>query len=204
MKSFLSKIVLGFVIAGLLSCSPKDKKSEDFEDRNAQFFDVVYIAQASRLIGTSNWVTVEGDFRMKFSRSAGQDESDSSGGDYTTHFTSYREAQLYNNGLCSGGFLGTFALRETVDDVEGGVDGPYNPMNPYNSGTTNPEEETDTSRFVFIFTLTVTERSLAASCAPLNPSDPLSLRVIRFNNGDLIVTNAQRNLEFYMIPELIP
>lgn len=202
MKSFLNKLILITLALGISSCSPT-KKSEDFDDRNAQFFDVVYIAQASRVTGSSNWVKVQGDQRLKFFKSSGQEESDFAGGNYTVHFTNYKEPQLYNNGLCSGGFTGTFTLKETVDDVDSTETGPYNPMNNYDSGETQEADTTDTSRFVFIFTLSVSERSLSASCAPLNPSDPLSLRVIRFNNGDLIVTNAQRTLEFYMIPELV-
>lgn len=212
MKNYLGKFFALISLISLVACSAKEDKTEDYEDRQAQFFKVVYLAQASRAIGSSNWITVQGSYRLKFDRSEGQESSDSSGGDFTVHYTAYRETQLYNNGLCSGGYKGTFSLVETVaSSNESDQTGPYNPLDSYNSG--NPEvtedDENDLSRYVFLFSLNIASNddiSMSSSCTPMNPGiapTTRSLRVIRFANGDLILTDSIRGLEFYMIPEIV-
>ena len=215
MKSFLGKILALILVCSVLSCSPKEEKTDDYDDRQAQFFKVVYLTQASRAIGSNSWIVVQGDFRLKFERSEGQDTTDSSSGNFTIHYTAYRETQLFNNGLCSGGYQGTFTLSETLaTSTESSPTGPYNPLDPYNPGTTTSTsststDEEDITRYVFLFALTVptnNDISLSASCTPMHPGTApatKSLRVIRFANGDLIVTDSVRGLEFYMIPEIV-
>lgn len=201
---FKTLLLLSLSAILMVSCGKKSSEEDpDLEDKNAEFFAVVYKTQASRIIGSTSWIGVQGIQRLKFEKTSNSE--DTSGGNFTVQFDTYKEPQLANQGLCSGGFSGTFTIQDTTeqDPVDG--DEPYDPMSEYNPGITNGDATTnDTGVFTFLFTLNVTQRSFASGCSTsVNPQDSFQLRIIRYPNGDLIVTNSVRNLDHYFIPELI-
>lgn len=197
----------------LSSCGKKEEKKEGVDD--SVFFDITYFTQASRIEGTTAYTKVEGSQEMLFFiPSIGVEgincvnEDDANSGCFRVSFQGYKEPQLFNNGVCSGGFEGTFTLRQVETTVSDTTDAnaPYNPLNPYQKppeDTTEEEEIPEEEKiYSYVFDMTVLRRSFSAGCNTVNPLDNYSLRILRYPNGDLIMTNSSRSLEFYMIPKL--
>lgn len=213
-KFLISKfkiLLVALLVLSISSCAKNEEEEDDGVDRNAQFFNIVYITQAVRIIGDSAWVRVEGNQRVKFSYAEGE-EDNTSVGEFIMQYSNYKEPVLFNSTLCSGGYEGGFTLEEIIETSNPCETCPYNPLDPYDSGTqddtTSEEIDPETgepivSNYKFIFTLTVDARSFTSGCSQVNPQDSFQMRVIRFPNGDLVVTNASRNLEFYFTPELL-
>lgn len=207
------KIIFFLILSlGLSSCGKKDE--EDTTVDNSIFFDITYTTQASRVEGTTTYTRVEGTQEMLyFIPNINVEGVDCTGtetsGCFRIAYQNYKEPQLFNPGVCSGGYEGTFTLRETTftPEDENDANAPYNPLNPYqppsSGGTEEDEEIPEEERiYSYVFDLTVLRRSLSAGCNTVNPLDNFSLRIIRYPNGDLIVTNSSRSMEFYMIPKL--
>ena len=201
-----------FLVLSISSCAKKEDDEEVDVDQGSQFFNIVYITQAVRIVGDSAWVRVEGSQRIKFSYAEGE-ENNTSIGDFIMQYANYKEPVLFNNTLCSGGYSGGFTLEEILETSNPCETCPYNPLDDYDSGTTEDDGSNTTvdpetgeeivSNYTFLFTMTVDARSFTSGCSQVNPQDSFQLRVIRFPNGDLVVTNASRTLEFYFTPELL-
>lgn len=194
------------VVTTLVSCGKKEEEDETVDQ--AIFFDIAYSTQASRIEGTTAYTRVEGTQEMLFVPDTGDDSTASNSGKFMVSFQNYKEPQLFNTGVCSGGYEGTFTMNETAVTDEDTTDAeePYNPLNPYDpevaDGDTSEEDEDKEKVYSYIFNLAVTRRSLSSGCTSLSPLDAFSLRIIRYPNGDLIITNPSRSMEFYMIPKL--
>lgn len=208
LKSFTLLLALA-----LVGCGPKKEENtlnDEGIDINAQFFGIVYVTKASRVIGSSSWRQVEGQQRLKFLAVTGDDGT---GGNFTMQYTNYKEPQLYSDNPtapgCSGGYEGSFSVQETSSTVvSSDPEGPYDPSNPYNGGGGNEDNSSDTSTpnsYYFLFNLNVGRVSFPqdGTCTRVNPLQSHQLRAIRFKNGDLQLTNQSRGLEFYLVPELI-
>lgn len=191
----------------LFSCGAKEEDVDTVVD-NSIFFDIAYTTQGSRVDGVTSYTRVEGTQELLFITDSGENDVPTNTGKFTVAFQGYREPQLFNTSLCSGGYEGTFSMRRTVNEGEGDPedpDAPYNPQDPYNEGVPEtPEEVPDAEQevFTFIFEMTVTRRSLSSGCNAISPLNEFSLRIVRFPNGDLYVKNPSRGLEFYMFPKL--
>jgi hypothetical protein len=191
----------------LVSCAKKDDDEEVFDA--GIFFNIVYQTQASRQIDTTSWTTVQGKQRFKFDPDVDDTGTDTGSGNFTVQYEAYKEPQLFNAGTCSGGYAGSYTVVITTGSGDSNsLDGPYNPLNPYNPGETTPDQtdgETADEDIVYnyLFTLTVDQRSFSTGCTAYQPQDSFQLRILRYPNGDLVITNASRSLEFYAIPELI-
>lgn len=202
MKNYLVNILkMLFLATILISCGTPKDSTEDNEDANNQFFDVVYITQASKISGQSSWTVVQGDQRIKFLQS-----SEASTGTFTFSFANFREPQLATN-ACSGGFTGDYTTESTEDTtVDNEENTSYNPLDPYDPETENPdngdedEEEID-QILVYVFDLALTDRSLTSGCR--NYENAYQVKAIRFTNGDVILTDLSRNIDYYMVPEII-
>jgi len=191
----------------LISCGAQEEEVDIVVD-NSIFFDIAYTTQGSRVDGVASYTRVEGSQELLFLTESGENDVQTNSGRFTVAFQGYREPQLFNTSLCSGGYEGTFTMRRTVNEGEGDPDdpdAPYNPQDPYNNNSPDePEDVPDAAQevFTFIFDMTVTRRSLSSGCNAVNPLNQFSLRIVRFPNGDLYVKNPSRGLEFYMFPKL--
>lgn len=210
---FLTCKLLSILILSLslTSCGKKKKVDETLD--NSVFFDITYTTQASRVEGLTTYTRVEGTQEMLFfSQSINVPNIDCSGKDdsgcFRIAYQNYKEPQL-SSGVCSGGYEGTFTLRQTEVTTADTTDAnlPYNPLNPYqppSNGTTNEDTEIPEEERIYSYTfdLTVLRRSMSAGCTAVSPLDSFSLRIIRYPNGDLFVAQPTRSMEFYVIPKL--
>lgn len=204
MKNYFSILVLLL----LFSCGdlPKEQTEEEAE-ANLQFFDVVYKTQASKITGQNSWTAIQGDQKFKFVQGSGNDP-----GNFTVSFTTYREPQLVSD-ICSGGFSGTFVIDsegETTTTAE--ENSSYNPLDPYYPDGEPPTTGTDTevaddtaTILVYTFSMTVPNssenRSMTAGCR--NIPESFQFKAVRFQSGDVLLTDIQRDIDYYLIPEII-
>lgn len=216
LKYFFTVLVLASL---LVSCGKKENKDTDTDD-TGMFFNIVYYTVATRSIGTSSWTTAEGRQRFKFNSDVDTTGTATGSGTFTVQYSAYREPQLFNAGTCSGGYSGNFSFQESGSTEEIDPDAPYDPSNPYNDGssggdtytgndggtggTTNSSDPCFNAQpNIFILSLTVDARSMSSGCTTYAPQDSFELRVIRYCNGDLVITNSSRSMEFYAQPELV-
>lgn len=206
--TFKKIVLLSLVLFTVTSCGKKEEEEEVVD--NASFFNIVYVTKASREIGATSWTTVQGFQRVKFNSAVDDSGATTGSGDFTYSFAAYKEPQLFNSGTCSGGFSGAFTMQATGETSNGDELQPYNPLDPYDDGSqdlpqdseTTDEEETDIV-YNYLFSLTVSDKSFTSGCTAVQPQDSFQLRLIRYPNGDLILTNPSRTLEFYLTPELV-
>jgi hypothetical protein len=216
MKQIYFKYI--FIILFLLtSCGKKAEVSQDTVEQNAGFFGIVYQTTASRIMGTTPWIATNGLQRMLVNHTG--NVADTNSGSYTFQFETYKEPQLYNTNLCSGGYSGTVNITQTTDTTVSTVSGntPYDPsatyvpLNPTPSSTDPSAGGVDPitgiailpTYYSFDFDFTVASRSLSAGCNAVTPLASFTLNVIRLTKtGDLIVTNSNKGIEYYMIPQL--
>lgn len=200
------------LIISVTSCAKKDDKTDTTTEAGL-FFDIVYYTKAVRQINTTSWNTVQGVQRFKFTLDTDESGSSLGTGHFVVQYDAYKEP-LYNAGTCSGGYEGSFTVQESTTDTTTDPNSPYNPLDPYNSGdsTPPPSSSTDTGTtdgtdettvYYYIFNLTVEDDSFSAGCTTVAPQTSFSLRIIRYPNGDLIITNDSRSLDFYAQPELV-
>lgn len=201
----LNFLLFNLLAISLIACDSSKKDEPDILlDDTVIFFDVVYKTLASREIGTSSWYAVQGNQKIKF------DKGENNSGVYTISFDNYKETHLVQPNACSGGYRGTYALGDASESGDGNEDGPYDPMDPYDpgSGGSGDDGELDPNVVLpvaFFFSMTVTETSLQVNCSTsITPQNPHTLRIVRFSNGELVITNYSRNLEFYMAPDILP
>lgn len=220
MKNMNKKLLINlfsilFFASILISCAKKDNEVAD-PSLNNLFFDVVYNTKFYRSIGTSAWKNVEGIQQLKFTNNQGDTETgnlDSSSGTFTMFYSNYKEIGLLNATLCSGGYTGSFFSTATNGEVCGPEE-VYNPNNPYNPCVGESEEENTNvdpitgqilpkDIYQFSFQLSVERRSLAQGCSIISPLEVVNYDITRItSNGDLIVKDLNRNIEFYMIPDV--
>lgn len=197
----------------LFSCGKQEKEDPNLD--NSIFFDITYQTTATRIESITDWTANQGIQEMRYFIDTINVEGvdctpTENSGCFRFHFNSYKEPQLFNTGFCSGGFEGTFTLREelTSQDDEDTADQPYNPLNPYNppssSGGDDTEIDEENRVYTYVFDLQVhpSRRSMSSGCTSISPLDSFTLRIIRYPNGDLIVTNYSRSMEYYMVPKL--
>ena len=206
MKDFFKKIFLAALMPlVVISCSSPTGDSDEEDTANLRFFDVVYITQASKITGQSSWTVVQGDQRFKFLQNA-----DESTGTFTVSFANFREPQLASS-VCSGGFTGDFSIDSeddsTVEDEENQV---FNPLDPYDPGIDVPDDGDDSEDevsdiLVYVFTLDVPtgsqNRSLTSGCRDV--PELFQMKAIRFESGDVLITDLSRNIDYYLVPEII-
>jgi hypothetical protein len=166
-----------------------------------QFFDVVYVATQYRVPGSSTWFPTSGLYEMQFL----QDKAAKTvGGTFLMHYTSYLESNLCPYGyncVCSGGITGLFTDGTTKAQDTSGQ--PYDPNMPYDSGggtgSTTPTDSSISKIYSFNFALNIQVVNLTTGCANGHKYNQ-PVRIYRFSNGDLIVTNDTSQL--YMTPEI--
>lgn len=220
----LKKLFTLLILTTLLVSCGKKNTTETTTDDTGQFFNIVYYTVASRTTGSSSWTTAEGKQRFKFNSAVDTTGTATGSGDFTVQYEAYREPQLFNSGTCSGGYKGTFTFQESTSTTPVDKNAPYDPTSPYSDGSTggdtftgNTGDTTSTSNnndpcfnkqpTTFILSLAVdtgpTGRSLSSGCTAVAPQNTFQLRVIRYCNGDLVITNSSRTMDFYTQPELI-
>jgi hypothetical protein len=216
LKHFFTILVMATL---LVSCTKKEAEETEVDDQG-QFFNIVYYTVASRTSGSTSWTTAEGKQRFKFMSEVDSTGTATGGGTFTVQYSAYREPQLFNSGTCSGGYSGDLTFQESSTTETPDEDAPYDPSNPYSDGSSGGdeftgneddaagEENSDDPCFnkqptTFILSLTVKNRSLSSGCTAVAPQDRFELRVIRYCNGDLVITNSSRTMEFYAQPELV-
>lgn len=205
--------LISFLLLTFISCGKKEEPNEDLD--MGIFFDITYSTTGTRISGINDWTAIFGSQEVRFGVPSLQNENidctaTESSGCFRVSYTNYKEPQLTTTGICSGGYEGVFSYsREIItEEDEDTAEQPYNPLNPYqpdggSSGgeTVTPEDE-ENIVYAYSFILNVTRRSLSAGCSQLNPLDSFTMRIIRYPNGDLIVTHYQRSMEYYMVPKL--
>lgn len=216
LKKNLTLLVLTTLV---VSCGKKEKAATDTDDTGL-FFNIVYYTVASRTNGSNSWTTAEGKQRFKFISEFDTTGTATGSGTFTVQYSAYREPQLFNSGTCSGGYSGDLVFQEDSTSAPIDDDAPYDPSNPYSDGSsggdtfTGNEDDTSSSNnsndpcfnkqpTSFLLSLTVKARSLSSGCTAVAPQDSFQLRVIRYCNGDLVITNTSRTMDFYAQPELV-
>lgn len=199
---YLNFILILILVVGCkaqTSSTDTTTTSTNTGDPDAVFFDVVYKTIASRLIGSTSWINVEGIQRYKFDKI---DPTVTSSGSFIVAYSSYKEPQLYNNNYCTGTVNGTFSVVQTDSTSTSSTNTIYDPSTTYVPDQTS----TDTSSqnfYSFNFAMTVASKSLSSGCGTtINPLASYKLNMIRFYNGDMIISYPDRGIEFYTIPEL--
>jgi hypothetical protein len=223
MKNFstLKYLVTTLVLASMLVSCGKKNNTDTTTDDSGLFFNIVYYTVASRSIGTSGWTTAEGKQRYKFNSDVDSTGTATGTGTFVMQYDAYREPQLFNAGTCSGGYSGSFSFQQATTVTTPDTDAPYDPSTPYSDGSTgtsdpftgNTDPGTTTTNSndpcfnkqptTFVLSLSVEARSLSSGCTAYAPQDAFELRVIRYCNGDLVITNASRTMDFYAQPELV-
>ena len=195
---FLVNKTIGFVLFFfLISCSPPTTTDPTVDP--ATFFSITYIATESEGINlTTPWTPVQGQFLMKFTQST--DPAANGSGTFIMHYTSYLEPQLcpFNqNCVCSGGTDGVFTVYDpNASPTPTSSAVPYSPTTTY-TPTTNgssstivdPNDPTIAIIYTYNFNISISESNLTSGC---KPEANRLLQIVRFANGDLIMTNGYR------------
>ena len=212
-KNFCKILIIMLIMA---SCSKKEVEKLDV-NQNALFFNIVYNTKYYRIKDSASWRLIQGKQTLQFLRSAATNEEavDLNAGTFILTFENYKELGLSNTNACSGGYQGNFtstAITGTSSSGDTTANPIYDPNVPYNpnevtdaESTINIDpvtgEEIPAATYNFEFILDVVSKSLTAGCSAVNPLSQVKFDILRFtSNGDLIVTDYNRGLEYYMIP----
>lgn len=200
MKKNILKIFMSCILALSFGCAKKTAPSILNE---TQFFDIVYVSTQYRAPGGTTWFPTSGLYEMKFLQDTTEGAS-AIGGTFSMHYTSYLESNLCpygENCVCSGGLTGLFTDGPKLAEP---TTGPYDPSTTYNPGGesgagTAPTDSNVSKIYTFNFSLNFQVNTLTSGCANGHKFNQ-PLKVYRFSNGDLIVTNDTSQL--YMTPEI--
>jgi hypothetical protein len=227
----INKLLLTLITIFLMACGANDNPDEDEQARldllNQEIFDIVYLAQGYREIGSATWRPVNGQKKMKFCVSNSPDciadlgLSTSEAADITENATEnfdgffsffhirYQENQF--NSPCSGGYIGYYIdsqnfIQPDIDDDDNG----WNIFDPYENdssgGSTEVIEEDEDSEIGLVRSFTLYTRILAdqinldESCAA--PEFNSLFELVRYENGDVIASDRGRGVQYFFQPLL--
>lgn len=188
----------------LLGCG-KVKEKEDLTVSNDNFFNIVYDTIAVRDIGSTTWISpIVGERQVKFNvtTTVGEDETlpDVLEGTFTFSLGDY--AKTVTQTKCSGGYAGTFVLTTSVASTTatntGGASNILD-ITDYNPSTSPTSETVDIKNYFFELKVTAST-FVPTACATPNPTH--DIKVVRFENGDLIMDDGSKGLQYYLRPKL--